>query len=124
MAHTLNVPTNEAIGLEECLDLLKALKQPDIAPGRGLSEAAIYLRKLANNREFLVDLVNAELNSLADLNRFQKNNGSRSRSSISAGRRISGCAPISGRRAPMKSRRRGRKACSPMTCRTITRPIS
>lgn len=75
MAHTLDVPTNEAIGLEDCLELLKALKQPDIAPGRGLTEAAVYLRKLANNREFLVDLVNAELNSLADLNRFQKNNG-------------------------------------------------
>jgi len=72
MAHTLDVQTSDAIGLEDCLELLKALKQPDIAPGRGLSEAAIYLRKLANNREFLVDLVNAELGSLADLNRFLK----------------------------------------------------
>jgi hypothetical protein len=75
MALTLDIRTNQAIDLEECLQRLKTLDQANLGPGRGLEEAANYLRMLSNNKEFLVDLVNAEFAALKDPDQFQSNNG-------------------------------------------------
>jgi hypothetical protein len=59
MALTLHIDTQETVEFEECLELLDRKLHPDDYDG--LSEGAVLLKKLANNRRFLVNYVNESL---------------------------------------------------------------
>lgn len=59
MALTLQIETERSVEFEECLELLDRKLDPDDYDG--LAEAAVTLKKLANNRLFLIEHVNASL---------------------------------------------------------------
>jgi hypothetical protein len=59
MALTLHIETKQTVEFEECLELLDRQLDPDDYDG--LSDAAVLLKKLANNRRFLINHVNASL---------------------------------------------------------------
>jgi hypothetical protein len=59
LALTLRIETNQPVEFEECLELLDRQLDPDDYDS--LAEAAVLLKKLANNRRFLVNHVNDSL---------------------------------------------------------------
>src|SRR5712691_1188469 len=59
MALTLRIETDQPVEFEECLELLDRQLDPDDYDS--LAEAAVLLKKLANNRRFLVNHVNDSL---------------------------------------------------------------
>jgi hypothetical protein len=72
MTWTLEADTQEVIGLEECIRRLAALG--DLSDRDNVTAAAAHLRRLANNKRFLVELVNCELHEIEDLESYQRDN--------------------------------------------------
>lgn len=74
MALTFDISNRESISLPQCIELIKHVDDVHDRSIGNIARLAEILKKLANNRTFLRDMINKELTDLPNLDDFQHGN--------------------------------------------------